>query len=250
MPDAGPISWHGNIRCPADWQVNEPHGPGYSRIYQVTGGGAVYRSAAGTLALTPGHLYLFPENIPYQMRHDPADPLCCLYIHASFFPLVLRGVLDLPVEPGSFLDHLLAAMAAEMRAGDSLAVLQSLLNALSNWLAATIVLPAPRPEILKAVRQIQESYRRPLPVGELSRLAGWQEQHFIRLFRRDIGITPHQYLLRLRLHQSALLLLQGASVTAAARESGFADLKSFSKAFRSKYQIVPSRYRDFYRKMP
>ncbi|HBP38951.1 MAG TPA: hypothetical protein DD640_09480 [Clostridiales bacterium] len=248
--DSGPISSHGIVRCPEDWQVTEPHGPGYSRIYHITGGGAIYRDAAGTHQLKPGHLYLFPENSAYQMRHNPADPLCCLYIHASLFPLVLHGMQELPVEPGHFLDHLLAAMADLIRSSDSLPLLQSLLTALIIWLSENIVLQQPRPEILQVLKYIQTNSRDTLTVSTLSQLVCWQKQYFIRQFRRETGITPHQYLLRYRLHQASLLLLQNIPVTEAARQSGFTDLKSFSKAFRTKYQIAPSRYPNYYRNIP
>lgn len=68
--------------------------------------------------------------------------------------------------------------------------------------------------------------------------------HFLRLFSRVIGVTPHQYLVRSRLaHAAKLLAQQEQSVTDIALEVGFADLSNFVRTFGRAAGISPTAFR-------
>lgn len=68
------------------------------------------------------------------------------------------------------------------------------------------------------------------------------EYHFFRLFKSAFGITPQQYLIQNRLSKSLDLLRTGHySVTEASITTGFADVYSFSKAFKKHFGFSPSR---------
>ncbi|HJQ26916.1 MAG TPA: helix-turn-helix transcriptional regulator [Blastocatellia bacterium] len=66
--------------------------------------------------------------------------------------------------------------------------------------------------------------------------------YFARVFSDLLGESPHQYLVSLRLRRASALLRAGASVTEAALKSGFPDVSHFSKTFRRRYGLPPSRY--------
>lgn len=72
--------------------------------------------------------------------------------------------------------------------------------------------------------------------------AGLSPFYFARVFSELVGYPPHQYLLRVRLRRAAELLRAGASVTEAALKSGFPDINHFSKTFRRRFGVPPSRY--------
>ncbi|HEX6182260.1 MAG TPA: AraC family transcriptional regulator [Chitinophagaceae bacterium] len=68
--------------------------------------------------------------------------------------------------------------------------------------------------------------------------------HFSRIFKTFTGISPHQFLLGLRLKNAELLLSDTAQPVAdIAFSSGFNSLEHFTAAFRQKYTFSPSRYR-------
>ncbi len=68
--------------------------------------------------------------------------------------------------------------------------------------------------------------------------------HFLRLFSRVLGVTPHQYLVRSRLRHAARLLAEGErAVTDVALEVGFADLSNFVRTFRRAAGLSPSAFR-------
>ncbi|HYY94880.1 MAG TPA: helix-turn-helix transcriptional regulator [Pyrinomonadaceae bacterium] len=72
--------------------------------------------------------------------------------------------------------------------------------------------------------------------------AGLSPFYFARVFSELVGEPPHQYLLRVRLRHAARLLRAGASVAEAALKSGFPDVNHFSKTFRRRFGVPPSRY--------
>jgi AraC-like DNA-binding protein len=72
--------------------------------------------------------------------------------------------------------------------------------------------------------------------------AGLSPFYFARVFSELVGEPPHRYLLRNRLRRAASLLRVGASVAEAALKSGFPDVNHFSKTFRRRFGVPPSRY--------
>lgn len=73
--------------------------------------------------------------------------------------------------------------------------------------------------------------------------AGLSPFHFLRLFTRVLGVTPHQYLLRARLRRAARLLADdGRSVTDVAYDVGFGDLSNFVRTFRRAAGVSPRRF--------
>jgi AraC-like DNA-binding protein len=74
--------------------------------------------------------------------------------------------------------------------------------------------------------------------------AGLSPFHFLRVFSRVLGVTPHQYLLRSRLRHAARLLADdGASITDVALDVGFADLSNFVRSFHRAAGVSPRGFR-------
>ncbi len=81
--------------------------------------------------------------------------------------------------------------------------------------------------------------------AELARLAGFSPHHFHRVFRGMVGESVMGYVRRLRLERAALRLKHGeASVSAVAIDSGYGSHEAFTRAFRERFGIVPSAFRD------
>lgn len=67
--------------------------------------------------------------------------------------------------------------------------------------------------------------------------------HFLRMFSKAIGVTPHQYLVRSRLRRAAKLLVEKErSVTDIALDVGFADLSNFVRTFHRAAGVPPGRF--------
>ncbi len=78
----------------------------------------------------------------------------------------------------------------------------------------------------------------------MAKAAGMSISTLTRQFHRATGYPPNEYLLRLRLKKSVMLLLNpGLSISEIAARSGFADSNYFCRQFRKYYGESPLRYR-------
>jgi AraC family transcriptional regulator len=69
--------------------------------------------------------------------------------------------------------------------------------------------------------------------------------HFSRLFKTFTSVSPHQYLLTLRLKNAELLLRNTSQPMAdIAFSSGFNSVEHFTAAFKQKYNCPPATYRQ------
>ena len=77
-----------------------------------------------------------------------------------------------------------------------------------------------------------------------ARFAGRSPFHFLRVFSRVLGVTPHQYLVRSRLRRAARLLADAErSVTDIALDVGFGDLSNFVRTFHRAAGVSPRGFR-------
>ncbi len=78
-----------------------------------------------------------------------------------------------------------------------------------------------------------------------ARQAGLSSFHFLRLFARIVGVTPHQYLLRSRLRRAArALAADDRPVSDIALDVGFADLSNFVRTFHRAAGVSPRGFRQ------
>lgn len=101
-----------------------------------------------------------------------------------------------------------------------------------------------RRRAVEAALWLEEHASEPVDLDAVSGQAGLSPFHFLRLFARVLGVTPHQYLVRCRLRSAARLLTDPrVSVTAIAYDVGFADLSNFVRTFRRAAGVSPREFR-------
>ena len=101
-----------------------------------------------------------------------------------------------------------------------------------------------RRRAVEAALWLDQHAHQPVDLETVSRQAGLSPFHFLRLFARVLGVTPHQYLVRCRLRHAARLLADPArSVTEVAFDVGFADLSNFVRTFRRAAGVSPRAFR-------
>ncbi len=98
--------------------------------------------------------------------------------------------------------------------------------------------------VVDAIRAVESDATQPVSLEQLARVAGVSKYHFLRVFRRLTGMTPHQYLISARLRRAALALASSRRpVLAIALDSGFGDLSTFNHRFRAAFGVTPTQYR-------
>ena len=89
---------------------------------------------------------------------------------------------------------------------------------------------------------IENNYEKDLKLDLLSKILLTSKYHLQRLFKKNYGITPKQYLTDLRIRKAKELLAEGVSVTETCFSVGFESLGSFSSLFKSKTGCSPIQY--------
>jgi len=101
-----------------------------------------------------------------------------------------------------------------------------------------------RRRAVEAALWIGENSAGEMSLEEVAREAGLSAFHFLRLFAKVLGVTPHQYLVRTRLRRAAQLLAESERpVTEVALDAGFADLSNFVRSFRRAAGASPREFR-------
>lgn len=102
-----------------------------------------------------------------------------------------------------------------------------------------------RQRAVRAALWIDEHAAGEVALADAAAQVGLSPFHFLRLFARVLGLTPHQYLVRSRLRRAARLLAdESLAITEIALEVGFADLSNFSRTFHRAAGLSPRGFRQ------
>jgi AraC-like DNA-binding protein len=96
----------------------------------------------------------------------------------------------------------------------------------------------------KAKELLALSIADPHPVSQIARTLDTSPFHLAHVFRAEVGISPHQYLVRLRLIAALVQLRRGApDLSKLALELGFSHHSHFTAVFRQALGYTPSQVR-------
>ncbi|MGQ0835493.1 MAG: helix-turn-helix transcriptional regulator [Gammaproteobacteria bacterium] len=231
-------------------------------IAVVTQGTFQYRASHGSAVLVPGALLLGNHGACFECGHDHGHGDRCLAFHYSpdLFESVVaatpgaqRTAFSVPrLPPMSALSRLIAEGDAAREHGDA-AQLEELALRMAGAViellgeaprASRVSHPREERRISEALRSIEICADEILSLTRLARDAAMSPYHFLRVFRRVAGVTPHQFVLNRRLHRAAVSLRASqAPISSIAFDSGFADLSTFNRRFRRVMGVSPSTFR-------
>lgn len=89
---------------------------------------------------------------------------------------------------------------------------------------------------------IEANLEREISMADLANASLFSPWHSYRLFKSHTGLTPAQYIRRLRLSRSALKLKAGCRVIDAACELGFGSVDGYQRAFYREFGCNPGDY--------
>lgn len=95
-----------------------------------------------------------------------------------------------------------------------------------------------------AVSYIKMHFREQISTSDVSSLLGFSEGYFSTLFSKTTGTSFVKYLNNLRLEYSKNLLVSNKfSITEISGMCGFKSYSNFIKAFKNKYNVLPTEYK-------
>lgn len=231
-----------------------------SSLSYIREGSLAYHVRGRSFDLVAGSILVGRAGDEYRCTHDHGDGDCIAF---RFTPALLDAIGTRPdlwllgaVPPLAELTILgeLARAAAE---GTSDAGLDEVGVLLATRLAELACGRPPRPWVatardrrraVDAAVWIDANSHEPIDLEMAADVAGVGVFHFLRLFSRVHGVTPHQYLIRCRLRRAARLLLEDTrSIGDIAFDIGFGDLSNFVRTFHRVAGLSPRSFRQMAR---
>jgi AraC-like DNA-binding protein len=99
-----------------------------------------------------------------------------------------------------------------------------------------------RAAVRRARDLLHDCYIRPVSLTELAANAGLSRFHLLRVFRAEVGLTPHVYINHLRVQEAKRMLACGHSIAEAALLCGFADQSHLTRRFKQILGFTPGQY--------
>lgn len=223
-------------------------GSKYFEIYIPYAKGEV-ATDAGDFAFARGQILVAPPNTRYRVRGGSDDDLLIRLDNALLPRTGLRVLED---DKNSGLARA-AEQAADYFGGDN-ARKDVVLSALANLMAAYItaageckrfspIVATVRGEIDKKLSDVTfslEDYLKTLPLNY---------DYVRKLFKKETGATPHEYLISARMELARNLITSGLSnrfsnytVSQIAEACGFSEPLYFSRVFKKYFGVAPSAY--------
>lgn len=264
----------------ADWNWKNVRSP-FARMYYVTKGTAKVSYGAFTQELRPGHIYLILPNMTHSYVCDTHFEHIYLHIYEDYnigsswmenwnLPMeiaetegdeaLFRRLCNInphtklsKSDPESYdnestLRHnIQRTMHADIcDKVETRGIIQILLSRFLRHATRREIFADKR--IVKTVQYINEHIDEDMQADELAAVAFLSKDHFIRLFRKTVGMTPIQYVIKAKMERAQLLLLTtGLPVKTIACRLSYYDYSYFNRIFRRQTGMTPLEYRKSYK---
>ena len=224
-------------------------------------GNTLFLSDSVSRMLEENTLVFIPKETYHQFSFlsDPEDYHRCVfqfYDSPPFFAPVagsMREIRFLPCCEGmAYAVDLLAKQAEQAektkrRSPDDVLLVQAVLLVLLYGAAGERTDDGEgfrSPRLEAAISHIESNLSEPLLIPSIAEQCGLSESGLSHLFRSELHISVHRYILNKRLAVAYNKILGGVSPMSAARECGFSDYSGFYRQFRKRFDTSPSRIQD------
>ena len=259
----------------SDWNWQNVRSP-FARLYYVTEGEAWVKMENRRIHLQPGHIYMIP---PFTVHSNICTGrFCHYYIHIYEAPVDFSFLeqLSYPHEAaGTSHDRELFCRLMELNPSmqlpesnpqsydNSTTLLRNIAKNKQRQFCDIVesrgilfillarFLKGARPKqdikderISSVVGHIRRHITEPMDIPTLARRAFMSEDHFIRMFRKELGETPNSYVIRLKMERAELLLVTTRQpIKNIAALLGYDEVPYFNRIFKKKVGKTPKEYR-------
>lgn len=249
----------------------------FARLYYVKEGGGNISTSEAELKMKPGHMYLVPSFMPHSMVCQSGLKFYYLFVYERYgkqsdifdlysFPFEVEAnqaidllfqnycnyypELTLPYDSAedfyahpSYREY--AIRYAQMDRSQKMQ-LQGFV-----WIVASFFMKKAQKieeideRLIKVIAHIKNNVSKETNVEVVADIACVTKSHLERLFRKKLGTSPLQYILRTKIQcAQRLLMTTNHSINVVAHEVGFSDTSYFIRVFRQKIGFTPQDYRQ------
>jgi AraC-like DNA-binding protein len=254
------LKWHGRYHA---------HGFDEYEIHYFIEGKGIFLSNEARITLHPGLLTLtrpcefhsiLPEEVSLPITYyailfeaeddDPEDRAALRLLDKAATGMVTRSCPNLEPRDRFLFDELHRLSRAE-RPSEKKAESFLLLSQLYRWygdIAESGQVKPPRNErIEKAVTLMARLLKDKVGMDRIASKLGLSEEHFIRVFKAEIGMTPFQFYTRLKIEAACGQLVSSTlSIGRIAEEFAFENQFHFARVFKKCTGLSPTDYRKTY----
>lgn len=231
------------LALPGDWhrRINPP----FLNITYVHSGETSVRIDNQSFAAEPGDLILLPPGSDYEFGSCKKSVRSGIVVQGSIITPILQKLRGKYVfsaaETGTLLPKIEYFFQAEKFDPHQLAVWSfDLLSSLKNN-DSEIQLPD---MLHKVTDKMQKNLDMPLKLEQLSAEAGVSPRTLNRIFRKYFQISPHKYLIKLRMQRACQMLAwEEFSIKETAISTGYPNALNFSTEFKRVMGCSPTEYR-------
>lgn len=263
----------------ADWNWKNVNSP-FTRLYYVTEGSAQIELPDGIYTLSPKHMYFIPaftihtnickSNFVHYYLHIYEDHYSDNdWLDHWKFPVEIEATdLDLALfkrlceinphmtlqksDPTTYdnnptLMHNLIKnrQRAFCDKVESRGIVFQLLSRFFKQGQSKIEMEDNR--IAKTVLYIRKHLNEAIELEKLAEISCLSKDHFIRLFKKELGTTPLQYINQKKIEKAQLLLItEELAVKEIAFQLAFDDYSYFNRLFKKTTGVTPQEYRRLY----
>lgn len=232
-----------------NWHVIEDYNPGYVRVYKIQSGLIRYIDENQEKLLSTGQVYLLPSHSTYRMSLASEEKFICTWIHINLDPIILNDLVEINQEncplaykTFGFLEELIVENER-----DPIAI-EKCMDLFLYYCNQKKMLPPTSPLVLPILQSFSEGLVHTISIKDIAKKQGYTPEHYIRIFKEDVGLTPLQYVINYKMSVACHMLRTHDSITEIAERIGYQDIKTFERAFKKVYGKTPSNYRNTYKK--
>jgi AraC family transcriptional regulator len=213
----------------------------------------------------PNQVSVFPSQMPMSGRCGERHEFVLVSIEPKFLARAahdIRGLDGLELIPklaagDPLVASLLMGLDQEAARGcpEGAIYAESLANMLAVHLARNYSAKKPRLrdsqgglnrlQLARVIDFVHAHFAQDIPLSALAEVAGLSPFHFARLFKQSAGVTPHQYLIQVRVERAkGLLLNTRQSISSIAVQVGFCDQSHFATHFKRTFGVTPRVFRQ------
>lgn len=212
----------------------------YYLIHFCLSGCGVLKDKFGTHKIKAGELfiirpeeittYIADKNTPWEYAWISFNGDCANVFNTN------RSVYSFPKEIGLKLWHLFIKKETEPTIYISL-IYQLIYHLFSNNVNNNDV-------IVKLLHYIDLNFANDLSVEDISMQFCFEKSYLYKLFKKRVGFSIKEYIIKTRIEQAQILLQNGYSVSNSAFAVGYKDPFNFSKAFKKYCGYSPKEFRE------
>jgi AraC family transcriptional regulator, arabinose operon regulatory protein len=241
-----------------DWRELD-YMPDYNKFYLICDGEGWLKIGDSEYSPKPGEWFLMPHGVKqsYSYTSGPRYTKYWCHFTARIGERNLFDLLQMPYHIDTQHDDEALRLFRELLECDSsdsvsgpLLVRSAMLKLIAYYMERAVtpqdlLKPSAVSEPLqRVIAYIQRHYRRNLTIEELAERAHLHPNYFIRVFKRQFGTSPIQYVNKKRLEEAKLLLVTTNLLLAEIGDRvGISDVSYLSRIFKASTGFSPTAYR-------